>query len=252
MKFLRIVLDTSRNITDLLEIVSEKTRGNDVCAKVILDNCIAIDSSDKKIAAVVAASVAEFILRQFEREIAYEFVREFELLKPETEEILDFIAADGELREKRRNLLAKEFEKHASAGKINIDGLVLFRLSEYKEELKFAVEMFVDELSVKKSYDEFIGLMKYFTEIQKPETETVILSEDLGEYKLTDGDGNPLRLRFDEEFADELMPIGVTGDDLLISNLMAAMPKKIIFDNIDEKKPIINTISRIFEGRITY
>ena len=150
------------------------------------------------------------------------------------------------------NLIKKEVASYISTGHINVDGVVAFRLEQYKEELRFTVELLVDEMSVKKSYDEFIGLMKYFTEIQEPVTDTVVLTENSGEYSLTDVSGNPIDLRFDEEFADELMPIGLSGEDILISNLMAAMPRKIIFKDLDRGKPVINTISRIFEGRISY
>ena len=110
----------------------------------------------------------------------------------------------------------------------------------------------IDELSSKKSYDEFISLMKYFADTQPISTNTVILEEKSGNYSLTDDLGEPIKLRFDEEFAEEIVPVSLTGDELLISNLMAVMPGKIIFNNIDENKPIINTIKQIFEGRILY
>ena len=249
---MRIIIDTSRDIAGLFEIISHRIRKPEIKASAVLDDYITVLPADSKVKTAVAEAISEYIIKCFEREIALEYIKQFELLKHDVEEILGFIAGDSELRGKRLELLTKEVAKYVATGRVNVDGLVRFRLDDYKEELKFAAEMFIDEMSVKKSYDEFIGLMRYFTEIQTPATDTVILTEDSGEYKLTDEGGNPLKLRFDEEFADELMPVGMTGEDLLISNLMAAMPKKIVFDNVDKEKPIINTISRIFEGRISY
>lgn len=249
---MRIVVDTSRNVTRLMEKISDRIRKSGVGAKVILENRISIESDNKSIKALVAETVAEFILENFEKEIACCYLRTTELFKHESEEVFKAMNSDEGLRRNRLELLKKELMQYAASGMINIDGLVAFRLKEYKEELRFATELFADEMAAKKSYDEFIGLMKYFAEIGSPVTETVVLREKFGEYSLTDADGNPLELRFDEEFADELASVELTGDDILISNLMAAMPRKIIFDNVDEKKPIINTINRIFEGRITH
>lgn len=247
---MKIVVDTQNDITQLFKIISENIKISGDTATCILDNYIIISFESAKTRKLIAESIATFIVNEFEKEIAGLFIKPFELLKNESEEILELLLHDKDLKEKRISILKKEILSALMSGHINVDGLVKFRLEEYKKELQFTVELLIDELSSKKAYDEFIGLMKYFTEIQTPVTDTVVLSESEGEYLLTDSLGNPINLRFDEEYADELMPFNLTGDDLLISNLMAAMPKKIIFNNINTNKPIINTISRIFEGRI--
>ena len=249
---MKVVVDTTQDITQLFKMISENFRNNNINADCLLENFIIISSDGNRAKKIVAETISEYIILTFERKFLLDFIKPFELLKNEAEEIADCIASDNELKNNRFKILTKEVMAHMTSGHINIDGLTTFRLEKYKQELQFAAEYFIDELSAKKSYDEFIGLMKYFTEIQSPVIDTVILTETLGEYKLTDTDGNPLLLKFDEEFADDLAPLGLSREDILISNLMAAMPKKIVFDNINTDKPIINTISRIFEGRITH
>lgn len=249
---MKIVVDTVQDITQLFKLISDDIRKEDEKAVCLLENFIIVSSNSSNIKNILAETLSRYIIENFEKKLAFDYIKVFQLLKSETEEILNFITSDKELKFKRLKILKKEILVQLMKGHINIDGLIAFRLEEYKNELRFTAEYFIDELSAKKSYDEFIGLMKYFTEIQTPVTDTVVLSENKGEYKLTDPTGNPILLKFDEEFADELMPINLTDEDLLISNLMAAMPKKIVFNNVNTEKPIINTISQIFEGRISY
>lgn len=247
---MKIVVDTQKDITQLFKKISEEIKINNDNATCILDNCIIVSADSAKTRKAVAESISQFIVKEFEGNLAESILKPFELPKSEVDDIIDLLASDRELMGKRISILNNEISAALRKGHINIDGLVKFRLENYKKELQFTIELLIDELSAQKSYDEFIGLMKYFTEIQAPVTETVILSEKGDDYLLTDSSGKPINLRFDEEFADELMPFDLSGEDLLISNLMAAMPKKIVFDNINRNKPIIKTITRIFEGRI--
>ena len=249
---MEIAVDTGHDITQLFKIISTNIKSNDINATCFIENLIIVSFENMKVKRIVSRKIAEFILSEFEEEIAISIIKPFELLKKDTDKILRLLSEDNELKMKRINLIEKEIYSFLSYRHINIDGIVKFRLVEYKKELKFTLELLIDELMEKKSYDEFIGLMKYFTEIQTPVTDTVVISEKSGEYLLTDPQGNPINLKFDEEFADEFMPLNLSGEDLLISNLMAAMPGKIIYNNIDTDKPIINTISRIFEGRIIH
>ena len=248
---MKIVVDTNQDITQLFKILSENIRLYDETAACFLENYIVISANSVKIKKIIARTLAGYITDVFERKLLHDHIRAFELLKSDEQEIVESIVSNNELKQKRLQILEKELLLQLSSGHVNIDGLVAFRLDEYKKELQFTAEYFIDELSAQKSYDEFIGLMKYFAEIQTPITDTVVLSENSGEYKLTDSSGKPILLKFDEEFADDLAPIGLSQEDLLISNLMAAMPKKIIFDNVNTDTPVINTISRIFEGRIS-
>lgn len=249
---MKIVVDTEQDITQLFKLISDKIKENNEKATCLIENYIIVTFENVAAKKVIAECIASFIIDEFEQRIAAQIIKPFELMKTENDEILSALDADENLKSKRKDILKNEIKTAFSGGHINIDGMVKFRLEEYKKELQFTLELLVDEFSAKKSYDEFIGLMKYFTEIQTPVTDTVVLSETEGEYKLTDSSGKPINLKFDEEFADELMPMNLTGEDLLISNLMAAMPKKIVLKNVNTDKPIINTISRIFEGRITH
>ena len=250
---MEIAVDTARDITQLFKTISANVKLLDSNATCFIENYIIISFENLKIKRIVAKNLAEFIQNEYEEEIANLIIKPFELLKKDTDNILKLLSDDSELKVKRMKLIENEIYSFLTYRHINVDGLVKFRLLDYKKELKFTLELLLDELMEKKSYDEFIGLMKYFTEIQPPVTDTVIISEQSGEYILTDMQGNPLNLRFDEEFADELMsPLNLSGEDLLISNLMAAMPGKIVYNNVDTSKPIIKTINRIFDGRIMH
>ena len=248
---MKIVVDTMQDITQLFSMISNEIKEINEKSELLLDNFILISAADSKTKKLISKIISKYIIETFEKKIAYKYIKPFELLKEDALKIINCLCEDKTLKEKRQKIIEKEIYTILSSGHLNIDGTVVFRLEEYKKELSFTLDLLIDEFSAKKSYDEFISLMKYFTDIQPPVTDTVVLEEVLGEYNLTDISGNPIELKFDEEFADELMPISITGEDLLISNLMAAMPKKIIFNNVDENKPIINTIRQIFEGRIS-
>lgn len=249
---MEIVVDTSEDITQLFKLISADIKKSGFMAECILDNFILISFSDSKIKNIVATTITKYIIERFEYKIAKNLLKDFEILKEDYQDVLDCLKKDNELRKKRFNILKKEVRQYINSGRINVSGIVSFRLNLYKEELLFTLEVLTEEVTAKKSYDEFISLMRYFTEIQSPVTDVVVLSENSGKYLLTDINGNPINMSFDEEFADEISPIGLSGEDLLISNLMAAMPKKIIFNDVNRDKPIISTISRIFEGRISY
>lgn len=248
---MKIVVDTTQDITQLLSLIFEEIKKADENADALLENFIVISGTGIKTRKIIARIISNFIIEKYEKTIGFDYIKPFELLKDDAIKILNCLCEDKNLKKNRLELIEKDVLDIISSGHINIDGVVKFRLEEYKKELQFTLDLLIDEFSAKKSYDEFIGLMKYFTEIQPAVTDTVVIQETLGEYNLTDISGKPIDLKFDEEFADELMPFSLTGEDLLISNLMAAMPEKIIFNNIDEKKPIINTIKQIFEGRIS-
>lgn len=244
---MKIVVDTDYDITQLFSLISEKIKKTDV----LLENFIIISRADVKIKNDIADVIADYIVEKFEQEEAQKYIKPFELLKKDVNSILKCLKEDENLRIKRQNLIKKEILSILSSGHLNVDGVIKFRLLEYKKELFFTLDILIDELTSQKSYDEFISLMKYFADTQPISSDTVFLVENSGKYSLTDDSGKPIKLKFNEEFADEIMPIPLSNEELLISNLMAAMPEKIIFNNVDENKPIINTIKQIFEGRIS-
>ncbi len=248
---MNIVVDTLDDITQLFKTIFDEIHTKGLKAVCVLDEYIFLSSEEEKFLHFISQTLSRYIINKWEPVEIHKILAPFEFMKTEADEIAGYVQSDIELKQKRADILTEEIEEHIEKhSKIYVDGLYKFRLNRYKEELEFTVEMFVDEYSAKKSYDEFIALLKYFAQIQEPLIDAVVLEESDGVYKLYDLTGSPIKERFSEEFADELMPLNPKEEDLLISNLMAAMPGQIILKNVSMDKPVINTITQIFEGRI--
>ncbi len=248
---MNIVVDTLDDITQLFKMIFEEIHTRGLKAVCVLDEYIFLSSEEENFSHFISQLLSRYIINKWELMEIYKILAPFEFMKTEADEIAAYVQSDHKLKQKRVDILTEEFSEHIEKhNKIYVDGLYKFRLNKYKEELEFTVEMFIDEYSAKKSYEEFIALLKYFAQVQEPLIDAVVLEESDGMYKLYDLSGSPIKERFSEEFSDELMPLNPKEEDLLISNLMAAMPGKIILKNVSMDKPVINTITQIFEGRI--
>ncbi len=134
---------------------------------------------------------------------------------------------------------------------LNIEGFVRFRLKDYVQQLKLAVDRAVDDLLVEKEYNEFIDLLKYFIDIQQPQIPLVhiIKDEDGKTFKILDDQENIIQTEYMEGYIAELMDGEVKYEDLLVSALINISPGEIILHFNDQE--IENTIKNIFEDKVT-
>ncbi|HHW92833.1 MAG TPA: putative sporulation protein YtxC [Firmicutes bacterium] len=136
---------------------------------------------------------------------------------------------------------------------IVLEGFIRFRLKEYMEELRDAVDRAVDDLMLEQEYREFIRLLRYFVEVQEPKQgEIHVLMLPGNKYQLMDGQGDALTDKELEEMLVELADGNISSEDLLISALISLAPDRVhlhlgcTFFN----REVVETIKKVFADRI--
>ncbi|WP_434577395.1 putative sporulation protein YtxC [Thermoanaerobacterium thermosaccharolyticum] len=136
---------------------------------------------------------------------------------------------------------------------IDIEGFVNFRLRDFIGELSEVVDRAVDEYLMQKEYDEFIGLLKYFVELQDSKIDVLnILVDKGGKFRFFDKDNNPITGKFLSDITIEFSGGELSDDDMLISTLIAMAPAKIYihFANNIKNKEVLDTVKKIFSDRV--
>lgn len=157
---------------------------------------------------------------------------------------------DDRLDERKRvveNILKGYFLENESG---NIEGIVTFRLNEYKNKLCDLAEKIVDDYYLGREYDDFVELLKYFISVQNTRAEIIyIVVNDEEMYSVLDEKKHDIT----KEVISDLIPQNeikyVTYDDLLISMLISIAPKKIVVNNKEKIKNIqlFETVEKVFE-----
>ncbi|SHE32364.1 putative sporulation protein YtxC [Desulforamulus putei DSM 12395] len=214
----------------------------------------------------VADIISDLIINHWEKAILADIIREnYYFFNEEEKKIIYQYALDyanGERvfpgrmdRLDRKNFIIKKLvEFLEQSDSIVIDGFINFRLKEYLNEIKEALDQAVDDYLMEREYREFIQLLKYFVEIQEPKVELVnVLINARGSYKLLDEQHNPISSEFLEGFILDVMDHEINYEDLLISALITIAPNKIVFHGGSQSKngTTVSTIRHVFEGRVT-
>ncbi|MDN5316019.1 MAG: hypothetical protein PWR08_143 [Thermoanaerobacterium sp.] len=136
---------------------------------------------------------------------------------------------------------------------IDIEGFVNFRLRDFIGELSEVVDRAVDEYLMQKEYDEFIGLLKYFVELQDSKIDVLnILVDKGGKFRFFDKDNNPITGKFLSDITIEFSGGELSDDDMLISTLIAMAPAKIYIHSANniKSKEVLDTVEKIFSDRV--
>jgi len=156
---------------------------------------------------------------------------------------------------KRLDILYGILKEYVSEEKIlNMNGFVIFRLAEYKDELKSLLKKTVDSMVAENDYNEFIELLRFFVEIQESEIECIHVIYSCGRYILFDENYNEITEEYISGIKNEIKYGTINYDDLLLSTLISLAPKKIYIhgkDNIINKQ-LLKTIRCVFDERVEY
>jgi putative sporulation protein YtxC len=173
-------------------------------------------------------------------------------LKDEDEKIDDTVIY---FMNRKNNIVEKIASCLEENKEINIEGLVTFRMKEFREDLEGIVEKIVEKYMVEKEYNEFIKLLKYFVEVQESKLEEVhIMIDKNGDYIVKDEFGNDILNNLMDELYETKYTAKVTSEDLIISGLITTAPKKIIIHSLHNcrNKELLATIKNVFNERVTY
>ena len=144
-------------------------------------------------------------------------------------------------------------ELYDSVGSLNLEGLVNFRLHDYKREIRFAVDIANEDLKSEKQYNDFVKLLKYFVENQPPRTfEVNVLIKENGLFDLWDGRGEAIEEDFIDLYQNDLIGGSNNLDDVLISMLITIAPRRIVLHTVGSLPDIepIRIIRSVFREKI--
>lgn len=156
---------------------------------------------------------------------------------------------------RKNNIVEKIIECLEENKEINIDGIVTFRMREFKEDIDSIVEKVIEKYMVEKEYNEFIKLLKYFVDVQESKLEEVhIMIDNNGDYIVKDEFGNDILNNLMDELYETKYNDAVSSEDLIISGLITTSPKKVIIHSVHncKNKELMDTIKNVFEERVEY
>lgn len=153
----------------------------------------------------------------------------------------------GERRAVVEDILREYFTENNQG---NVEGIVNFRLYEYKKILNSMAENMVDLYYLNREYDDFVELLRYFISVQTSRPELIFITVNkYGMYNVL----NESREDITKQAVAELVPPeeakNIAFDDLLISMLISLAPEKIIVENKENIKnhQLFETIEKVFE-----
>lgn len=137
---------------------------------------------------------------------------------------------------------------------IDIDGFVKFRMKELIGYISNIADSALEEYLVKKDYDEFISVLKYFIKVQDTKIDTlkIYIRKD-NSFILYDKNDNIIENENDKELMDMFIKENLNYEDFLISTLLSLCPNHIIiYDSLktNSSREMVDTIKAIFENRV--
>lgn len=153
----------------------------------------------------------------------------------------------------RKNRIAHRILDYIHSNQLMVvEGFINFCLPDYLTEIRFAVELAVEELKNEKEYNDFITLLRYFVDTQVPKIyEVNIMMDDHGIFNLWDGSGIKIEEHYMNYYLDDMLLNEINFDDVLISILITIAPRRIVLHNALElgSEPV-ETIKKVFKDKI--
>jgi len=210
-----------------------------------------VDLSDNDVFFRYIAALSDFIIEKYEKKILKRIINinHPEIPNINVSEIIKLKNDDGICERKRvvQDILKAYFLENKSG---NIEGIVTFRLDEYKKMLNQLADVLVEEYCLNKEYDDFIDLLRYFINVQSSRAEIVyIVVNDEDMYTVLDEKKHDITGKVISDLVPQNEIKYVTHDDLLISMLISIAPKKIVINNKEKIKNVhlFETVEKVFE-----
>lgn len=256
--FLRVFrVDTTYDICNLFQSITADIRQRKAKAECMLDEVITIYTEKENETAVenaIASSTSEFIVSNIENDRIKKMIKNHGINAYDAKHLLNVIDTKDTAIKKRAGIIRNEIKNHLKkSSNLYIDGMLNFRLSEYKRELDLFLSDAIDEYMTQKAYDDFLDLLKYFVEIQEVTDLIIHIGGDANDgFILRDSFGNIVKISENEEFFNEMNIIGLKHEDVLISRLISLSPKQIFMPREYEQTAIGTTVKKIFEDKLIF
>ncbi len=156
---------------------------------------------------------------------------------------------------RRKNRMAHRILEHINSSEIIvIEGFINFCMQDYLTEIRFVVDLALEELRNEKEYNEFIKLLRYFVDTQAPKLyEVNLMMDGKSLFYLWDADGVAIEESYMSYYLDDILLDEINLDDVLISILITIAPRKIILHNVDEYAncEAVEVIRTVFAEKIS-
>jgi putative sporulation protein YtxC len=233
-----------------------------VCSRIGEGRWTAVER--KRVRRELARAVARFVLEDEEEALLREiFVRDYRYTAAaDQEKLLTYCrraAAEGDEPARKKTQAIRLFKDLSDTVEAcltayesaNVDGIIKFRLTRYRQELKETADYAVDEYLMDKQYQEFISLLKYFVLIQQVKVPSVhVLHRGGSEFELLNDNMETLEPVSTEGITYETLEKELNFEDLIVSSLITMAPERIYIHTGSPDTQVIRTIRQIFEDRV--
>jgi len=210
-----------------------------------------LDTADTEMFNRYIESLSAYIINRYEVKILKRIISKKypEIPNQVVNEIIKL--KDDECERKRKKVLFDILKNYFSENESgSVEGIVNFRLYEYKVLLNELAENIVDIYYLNREYDDFIELLRYFISVQSQRAEQIyIVVNENGMYSILNEEKRDITIKALEEVVSVNDAKQLAYDDLLISVLISLAPKKIIVmhkENIKNQQ-IFETVEKVFE-----
>lgn len=156
----------------------------------------------------------------------------------------------------RKNRIAHRIMDHVEHQQcLIVQGFITFCMKDYLTEIKFALEVAVEELKSEKEYTEFVNLLRYFVDSQVPRIfEVNLRMEENGVFYLWDGDGTVIEDNYMSYYLEDILLDEINLDDVLISILITIAPRRLIIHASDHlpHSASVDMIKNVFQEKIVF
>ncbi|AFL98647.1 YtxC-like family protein [Desulfitobacterium dehalogenans ATCC 51507] len=212
----------------------------------------------------LANAIAETILQHWEKDhIRWLLKSKYKMKREEVvqifEKALQYLNQESQqwkgYRIHRKASLVNQIVKCIEAQSLfDMEGFLRFRAKDYKEEIHKAVNYVVNEHVIETEYEEFINLLRRFVDSQKPRIHTLHVGiTRQGKFNLYNEEGKKITKKYMDDLSFMDTSQELTYEDLLVSALIAVAPRKIVMHiRYEGYKDTLQTICKVFEGRVSY
>lgn len=155
--------------------------------------------------------------------------------------------------ERKNQIFKKAYAFFEEGHVFSFDGFLRFRLKEYYQDLLDTLEFAIDEYVLNEEYQEFIQLLRRVIAVQKckiPLLHVIHIQDRL--FQLLDEEGNQVSAKTGGSSTQEWFSSQpIHQEELIVSSLITLAPKEIILHTNHGYDTIVQTLTHIFEERIS-
>lgn len=208
-----------------------------------------LDVKDRRDYIRYIKALSNYIIDKYESKILKRMIKKHYPDIPSVT-IAEIVKSNDDKKEERlkivENILKSYFLENSKG---SIEGIVNFRLNEYKQRLNETAENLVETYYLNREYEDFIKLLRYFISVQnsRPELIYIIVNID-GTYIILNKNGKDITKETVSEIVSPKDINDIANDDLLISMLISLAPEEIIVENKEniKNKQLFETIEKVF------